>query len=93
MDDLNGKPGKSSMVNQENPDYEFCVQNNYLLRNSKGVVRPISWWHGSGGLLDYSNPAAVEWWHSKMRAVLQLPFTGDGVDGFKVSGGWWLVGE
>jgi len=57
------------------------------------VVRPISWWHGSGGLLDYSNPAAVEWWHSKMRAVLQLPITGDGVDGFKVSGGWWLVGE
>lgn len=27
-------------------------------------------WHGSGGLLDYSNPEAVQWWHQQMDLVL-----------------------
>eukprot|EP01031_Cornospumella_fuschlensis_P041570 gene41570-50731_t len=71
----------TSMVNVENPDYDFCVQNKYLLRDSRGVVRPIGWWHGSGGLLDYSNPDAVAWWHSKMDQVLDVH-----VDGFKCDG-------
>jgi alpha-glucosidase (family GH31 glycosyl hydrolase) len=60
----------TSMVNVENPDYQFCVENQYLVRNSKGLVRPLGWWHGEGGLLDYSNPDAVSWWHSKMDTVL-----------------------
>ena len=29
----------------------------------------ISWWHGKGGLLDYTNPDAVEWWHRLMDNV------------------------
>lgn len=69
------------MVNTENPDYEMCVQNKYLVRDSRGIVRPIEWWHGSGGLLDYTNPDAVAWWHSKMDQVLDLH-----VDGFKCDG-------
>ena len=60
----------TSMVNVENPDYQFCVDNQYLVRDSKGFVRPLGWWHGEGGLLDYSNPDAVSWWHSKMDIVL-----------------------
>jgi alpha-glucosidase (family GH31 glycosyl hydrolase) len=71
----------TSMVNVENPDYNMCVEKGYLVRNSKGDVRPIQWWHGSGGLLDYSNPEAVAWWHSKMDYVLDA-----GVDGWKVDG-------
>ena len=27
-------------------------------------------WHGSGGLLDYTNPEAVQWWHQQMDLVL-----------------------
>ena len=27
---------------------------------------------GEGGLLDYTNPAAVAWWHSQMDNVLSL---------------------
>ena len=50
----------TSMVNVENPDYQMCVDNQYLVRDSRGVVRPLEWWHGSGGLLDYSNPKALE---------------------------------
>jgi alpha-glucosidase (family GH31 glycosyl hydrolase) len=68
----------TSMVNVENPDYQFCVDNNFFIRNGNGEVRPIHWWKGDGALIDYSNPAAVEWWHSNMDKVLDV-----GIDGFK----------
>jgi alpha-glucosidase (family GH31 glycosyl hydrolase) len=71
----------TSMVNIENPDYDMCVTNNYLVRNGQGVVRPLGWWHGQGALLDYSNPDAVSWWHSKMDPVLEM-----GIDGWKTDG-------
>jgi alpha-glucosidase (family GH31 glycosyl hydrolase) len=71
----------TSMVNVENPDYDMCVEKGYLVRNSHGMVRPIQWWHGSGALLDYTNPEAVEWWHGNMNKVLDV-----GVDGFKCDG-------
>lgn len=69
------------MVNTENPDYDFAVKNKFLVRDSHGIVRPLKWWHGSGGLLDYSNPDAVKWWHGLMDRVLDA-----GVDGFKCDG-------
>jgi alpha-glucosidase (family GH31 glycosyl hydrolase) len=68
----------TSMVNVENPDYQFCVDNNFFVRNGNGDVRPIHWWKGDGALIDYTNPAAVEWWHSNMDKVLDA-----GIDGFK----------
>jgi len=71
----------TSMVNVENPDYDMCVEKNFLVRNHLGKVRPLHWWHGDGGLLDYSNPEAVSWWHSKMDLVLDA-----GVEGFKCDG-------
>ena len=42
---------------------------------------PCARWHGEGGLLDYTNPEAVQWWHSQMDNVLSL-----GIDGWKVDG-------
>jgi alpha-glucosidase (family GH31 glycosyl hydrolase) len=71
----------TSMVNVENPDYDFCVKNDFLVKNSQGVARPIHWWHGEGSLFDYSNPEGLKWWHSKMDTVLDA-----GVDGFKTDG-------
>jgi hypothetical protein len=38
-------------------------------------------WHGVGCLLDYSNPAAVAWWHSQMDVAFAT-----GVDGWKTDG-------
>jgi alpha-glucosidase (family GH31 glycosyl hydrolase) len=71
----------TSMVNVENPDYQFAVDNNYLLRDVRGKVYPLHWWHGDGGLLDYTNPEGLAWWHSRMDTVLDA-----GVDGFKCDG-------
>ena len=39
-------------------------------RNTLDIQTTISWWHGKGGLLDYSNPEAVDWWHKQMDQVI-----------------------
>ena len=72
----------TSFVNTDSPDYDMAVEKKYLVRNNRGEVRPLKWWHGEGGLIDYSNPEAREWWHGMMDRVLKLP-NGDGVDGWK----------
>lgn len=47
------------MVNIDSTNYCDAKINGYLL--NKGYTIP--WWHGKGGLLDYTNPDAIEWWH------------------------------
>ena len=32
------------MVNVEDPDFDVCVEKNYLVRNSQGEVRPLKWY-------------------------------------------------
>ncbi|WP_029247290.1 TIM-barrel domain-containing protein [Schlesneria paludicola] len=57
----------------------------YALGKSKGYFVndgvPTKWWKGSGSLIDYTNPDAVEWWHRIMDRTLSL-----GVDGWKMDG-------
>jgi len=72
----------TSFVNNDNPDFQMAVDKKFLVRNKDGDVKLLKWWKGEGGLLDYSNPDAVEWWHGLMDNVLVLP-NGDGIDGFK----------
>ena len=40
-----------------------------LYRNALGKQALLKWWHGDGGMLDYSNPEAVSWWHTQMDKV------------------------
>jgi len=72
----------TSFINNDNPDFQMAVDKKFLVRNKDGEVKLLKWWKGEGGLLDYSSPAAVEWFHGLMDNVLVLP-NGDGVDGFK----------
>lgn len=65
------------MYNVECPDYQQAKQNGYFLNG--GEV--LSWWHGKGSLIDYTNPAAVNWIHAQMDNVLNM-----GIDGFKCDG-------
>jgi alpha-glucosidase (family GH31 glycosyl hydrolase) len=46
-----------------------------------GGGREIDWWKGRGGFIDYTNPAARDWWHGLQRQVLEW-----GVDGWKLDG-------
>ena len=42
-----------------------------ICRDVLGKEAVFSWWHGKGGLLDYTNPDAVDWWHHQMDKVIQ----------------------
>lgn len=63
-------------------NFEAALQAGYFLRTSSGDVYLTSWWKGRGGLIDFTNSAAVEWWKNQVRLAIRL-----GADGFKADGG------
>lgn len=50
----------TSMVDDDSSNFKEAKEKGYLLNN--GFL--IKWWHGKGGLLDYTNKEAVDWWHA-----------------------------
>jgi alpha-glucosidase (family GH31 glycosyl hydrolase) len=74
------------MVNSTNKDtaittdpnwFEIARTNGYLAGNGF----QFKWWKGYGALLDYSNPQALNWWHSMQQQAFDL-----GIDGWKLDG-------
>lgn len=39
----------------------------HLVRDASGAVALSRWWKGRGGLIDFTDPAAVAWWHVQLR--------------------------
>lgn len=67
----------TSVIDTDSPNYAEGLAKGYYLNHG----RTLKWWHGEGSWLDYTNPAAVAWWHSLMDGVLAI-----GVDGWKTDG-------
>lgn len=65
------------MVNTDSPNYQEGYTKGYYLND--GLT--AKWWHGWGSFIDYTNPDAVNWWHSQMDLVLNI-----GLDGWKCDG-------
>jgi alpha-D-xyloside xylohydrolase len=63
-------------------NFEPARRAGYLLRNDSGDVYLADWWKGRGGLIDFTNPAAVRWWQDQVRQAIRL-----GADAFKADGG------
>jgi hypothetical protein len=58
-------------------DFRVGLTQGYL--RVKTDQRLARWWKGSGGLIDFDNPPAVQWWQTLMDRALLL-----GIDGWKV---------
>jgi alpha-D-xyloside xylohydrolase len=39
----------------------------FLVKDSTGEVALSRWWKGRGGLVDFTDPAAIAWWHEQLR--------------------------
>ena len=78
----------TSMVNQDSSNFAEAVAKGYLVRDGfNEQATNLSWWHGQGGLLDYSNPSARAWWEGQMAPLLQgNGSAGTSVDGWKCDG-------
>ncbi|XP_037971828.2 myogenesis-regulating glycosidase-like isoform X1 [Plutella xylostella] len=67
------------------PWYSEALNNNYLVLNEAGSP-DTSWWNNNGSVpayIDFTNPAAAEWWASRLRTLQQ---TYD-IDSFKFDAG------
>jgi len=63
-------------------NYEEARRAGYFLKTDSGDVYLATWWKGRGGLIDFTNPAAVDWWKDQVRRAIRL-----GADAFKADGG------
>lgn len=59
------------------------AKNGWLVRQPDGSPYLVPWWQGRGGLLDVTNPSALEWFFERLNQ-LQVR---TGLDGFKFDAG------
>ena len=76
----------TSMIDNTSPNFAEAESKGYFVRDGAGAqVTSFNWWHGVGGLLDYTNPAARAWWEAQMGGLLGAS-GGAQVDGWKCDG-------
>jgi alpha-glucosidase (family GH31 glycosyl hydrolase) len=63
--------------------YRDLEKANLLVKDNSGEPAIIRWWNGASGLLDFTNPKAVDWFRSRLD-YLQSAYQ---VDGFKFDAG------
>lgn len=55
-----------------------AAKQGYLLHRPDGSNYISTWWKGTGGLIDFTNPAAKKWWQGQVAKAIAA-----GADGFK----------
>ncbi|MCA9912439.1 MAG: alpha-xylosidase [Anaerolineae bacterium] len=65
--------------------FDEAAENGYLLHTPEGDVKQLDHWQPGIGFVDFTNPAACEWYTSKLKALLDM-----GVDCFKTDFGEWI---
>ncbi len=69
-------------VNLDSANYELAAGQGWLVMDGDSPLR-VKWWDGEGGLVDFTNPKAREWFRDKL-LFLQREY---GFDGFKFDAG------
>ena len=65
-------------ISQRSCLFDEAVAAGYLLKKSNGDVWQWDKWQAGMGIVDFTNPAACDWYKSKLRGLLEM-----GVDTFK----------
>jgi alpha-D-xyloside xylohydrolase len=72
----------NAYIAQESPLFEEGMKNNYLIRRRNGDVWQWDYWQPGMGIVDFTNPAAREWYASYLHKLVDM-----GVDSFKTDFG------
>jgi alpha-glucosidase (family GH31 glycosyl hydrolase) len=81
---------RRDLTTQSVYDWERMIGSGYAVRRVDGTAyRNRGWWFPDGLLLDFTNPAARDWWLSKRRYLVEDL----GIDGFKTDGGEHAWGD
>ena len=72
----------NSYIAQESPLFDEGMEKGYLLKRPDGSVWQWDMWQPGMGIVDFTNPAACEWFQSKLEVLLDM-----GVDCFKTDFG------
>jgi alpha-D-xyloside xylohydrolase len=69
-------------IAQKSYMFDEGMEHGYLLKRPNGDVWQWDMWQAGMGLVDFTNPAAVEWYKSKLQRLIDM-----GVDSFKTDFG------
>ncbi len=69
-------------IAQKSPLFQEAAQNGYLLHRPNGDVWQWDLWQAGMGIVDFTNPAAWDWYQGKLRGLMDM-----GVDCFKTDFG------
>ena len=69
-------------IGQASPLFDEAKKLGYLLKRADGTVWQWDLWQAGNAIVDFTNPAAKEWFKSKLRPLLEM-----GVDCFKTDFG------
>ncbi len=88
IDELHAKGFKVTawvipFLDSESQAFADGAKNDWLVRTADGFPYLVEWWQGRGGLLDVTNPSALEWFFERLGS-LQIK---TGIDGFKFDAG------
>jgi alpha-D-xyloside xylohydrolase len=76
------QPESERLHREPAPTYAPAADAGHFVRDAGGEPFVTQWWMGTGSPVDFTSPAAEEWWRRQVRRVLAL-----GVEGIKADDG------